>query len=470
MHHPVHWHAPAVLFTLTTTHRPATDLGFVLAKHPARTQRFELSFGAAHVFYPEASEARCTAALLLDIDPIGLVRGGRRAPDGKPLAPYVNDRPYVLSSHFSTALARVLGSALNGRGDPERVATEMPLEAALDPVAIRGGGRLVAELFEPLGYSVEVSRHPLDPQFPEWGEGPSHRIVLRATTTVTTVLRHLFVLVPVLDDEKHYWVGAAEIDKLLAKGRDWLGDHPLQEMITQRYLAHQRALSRQALALLAEDAPAADPVDVDPAEEAIERPVRLDDARRSAVIAALDAAGATTVIDLGCGEGKLLRALLGKGRFTRIRGVDVSTTCLERAHKRLRLDDLSPHHRARIDLIQGSVTYRDTRFEGFEAACAVEVIEHLEPDRLEAFARVVFEAARPPTVIVTTPNVEYNARFGLSPSQRRHSDHRFEWSRAEFRAWAEAVAERFGYAVRIEGIGPLDEALGAPTQMGVFRR
>lgn len=465
-----------MLFTLTTTHHPATDLGYLLNKHPERTQTVELPFGAAHVFYPEVGPDRCTAALLVEVDPIELVRGGRRGGDGKPLAPYVNDRPYVLSSHFSTALSRVFGSALNGtsRDRPALAATPIPLEARLAVVPARGGPTLIRGLFEPLGYTVEIERHPLDERFPAWGDAPAHTVTLRHVIPLSTLLRHLYVLVPVLDDDKHYWVGKDEIDKLLAKGEDWLADHPLRDAIAHRYLARQRYLSREALRRLTEadgdDDPDAAVTAAAETEETIERPVRLDEARRDAVITALDAADARAVIDLGCGEGKLLRALLGHKRFERVVGVDVSTVALERAAERLRLDDLSPRQRARVELLHGSLTYRDARFQGFDAACAVEVIEHIEPDRLDAFTRVVFEAARPPTVVVTTPNVEYNARFGLAPGKRRHGDHRFEWSRAEFAAWADDVCARFGYRVEITGVGEADDELGAPTQMGVFRR
>ncbi len=463
-----------MLFTVTTTHHPATDLGYLLAKNPWRTQSFELSFGAAHVFYPEATEARCTAALLVDIDPIALVRGGRRGNDGKALAPYVNDRPYVLSSHFSTALSRVFGSALNGtcRDRPALAEQAIPLEATLAVVPARGGAGLIRRLFEPLGYAVEVEQHPLDERFEAWGGSPSHTVTLRHTITLAALLRHVYVLVPVLDADKHYWVGQAEIDKLIAKGDDWLADHPAKELIAHRYLARQRYLSREALRRLAEgdDDPDAEAVAHDEGEEAIEKPVRLDDARRAAVIEALEATGTTSVIDLGCGEGKLLRALMKRRVFERIVGVDVSTVALERAAERLRLAELSPKQRARIELLHGSLTYRDARFAGFDAACAIEVIEHLEPDRIGAFEQVLFGAARPPRVVITTPNVEYNAHFGLAPGQRRHGDHRFEWTRAEFRAWAEGVCGRFGYSVELSGIGAVDEADGAPTQMAVFAR
>src|SRR6476659_9411270 len=123
-----------MLLTITTTHQPATDLGYLLHKNPERLHSFELSFGKAHVFYPEAAPDRCTAALLLDVDPVGLVRN-RKGPSGEggTLDQYVNDRPYVASSFLSVAIARVLGSALAGRskGRPELTEVRMPLEAKI---------------------------------------------------------------------------------------------------------------------------------------------------------------------------------------------------------------------------------------------------------------------------------------------------------------------------------------------------
>src|SRR5688572_1451981 len=243
-----------MLLTLTTTRKPATDLGYLLAKHPARTQSFDLTFGQAHVFYPQADEERCTAALLLDVDPVGLVRGGHGV--GAPaLFEYVNDRPYVASSFLSVALSQVLGSALNGRckGREELAAERLPLEARLPCIACRGGPGLLARLFEPLGYAVEARRHLLDPRFPEWGDGPYYDVALRCEARVQDLLTHLYVLVPVLDDDKHYWVGKGEVEKLLEKGKTWLGEHPERELITRRYLKHQRHLSREVLARLAEE-------------------------------------------------------------------------------------------------------------------------------------------------------------------------------------------------------------------------
>ncbi|MEM6673724.1 MAG: 3' terminal RNA ribose 2'-O-methyltransferase Hen1 [Planctomycetota bacterium] len=469
-----------MLLTITNTRSPATDLGFLLAKHPARTQSFNLTFGKAHVFYPEAEDERCTFALLLDVDPIGLVRGRREA--GAPsLFAYVNDRPYVASSFLSVAIAKVLRSALNGRcGDREELTEErLPLEARLPSIACRGGAEIVERLFAPLGYEVRAARHPLDERFPEWGEGPYHDVTLRGDVRLKDLLGHLYVLVPVLDNVKHYWIGEGEVEKLLAKGKDWLAEHPEKELITRRYLKHQRHLTREAFARLSEeDDPDPDSTSDRQAgeERALEDRISLNEQRIGTVVSVLKEAGARSVVDLGCGEGKLLRALLesksgGSRDFDRLFGIDVSHRALEICSDRLRLDRMPAMQRKRIEIAQGSLTYRDERLSGFDGAALIEVIEHLDLDRLGALERVVFEFARPRVVVVTTPNREYNELWETLPSGHvRHRDHRFEWTREEFRAWCESVAEGHDYRVRYLPVGSEDPTHGPPTQMGVFTR
>jgi len=466
-----------MLLTVTTTHEPATDLGYLLHKNPARMQEEEMSFGKAFVFYPEASADRCTAALLLEVDPIGLVRG-RKGPagEGGQLQQYVNDRPYAANSFLSVAIGKLFGTAMTGRSKdrPELAGQAIPLIAALPVIAAHGGAELVRRLFEPLGYAVEATRLPLDETFPEWGGSSYVSLQIAATVTLQTLLTHLYVLIPVLDNEKHYWVGDDEVEKLLRRGEGWLGQHPEKELIVERYLKRQRSLTREALARLAEDAP---PEDEDKAsagdeeEQRVERPLGLHEQRIGTVLSVLRGVGAARVLDLGCGEGKLLRALLADGQFERILGMDVSWRSIEIATERLKLDQLAEKQRARIELIQGSLMYRDKRLEGFDAAAVIEVIEHLDAPRLAAFERVVFDFARPATVVITTPNADYNPLFPTLPAgQMRHRDHRFEWTRAEFACWAEGIASRFGYSVRIQPVGPEDAALGAPTQMGIFSR
>lgn len=466
-----------MLLTISTSYQPATDLGYLLHKSPFRIHSFEQVFGKAYVFYPEAAPERCTAALSLEIDPIGLVRN-RRGPSGESYAleQYVNDRPYAASSFLSVAIARTFGTALTGRSKDRQSLADTPLlfEARIAAVPCRGGDDLLRRLFEPLGYQVAADHLPLDPKFPEWGESPYFSITLKATIRLKDLLTHLYVLIPVLDDDKHYWVGEAEVEKLLRHGEGWLRDHPERELIANRYLKHQKRLAREALNRLIEDEePAADETAEIHAreEEAIEKPISLAEQRLGSVIAALRGCGATRVLDLGCGEGRLLRELLKDKSFSEIVGMDVSHRALEIASQRLRLESLPSMQKQRIRLIHGSLTYRDKRLAGYDAATVVEVIEHQDPPRLAAFERALFEFARPQTVIVTTPNVEYNVKFETLPAGKmRHKDHRFEWSRAQFQSWAGAVAARFGYTVRFLPIGAEDPSLGSPTQMGIFSR
>jgi 3' terminal RNA ribose 2'-O-methyltransferase Hen1 len=465
-----------MLLTISTSHLPATDLGYLLHKNPANVHSFELSFGKAHLFYPEATAERCTAALLLDVDPVGLVRGKGARGEGATLEQYVNDRPYVLSSFTSVAIGRAFGTAMTGcsKGRQELAEQKLQLTATLHVIACRGGDGLLRDLFEPLGYTVRAERYPLDEKFADWGDGPYYTVTLEGTVLLRDLLRHLYVLIPVLDAEKHYWIGRDEVEKLLRKGEGWLAGHPHKEAIVKRYLPRQQQLAREALARLAEE----DNPDPDARQEAqaeeeakIEAPIRLWEQRIRAVVAVLRSAGARRVLDLGCGEGKLLRALLEEKGIQEIVGMDVSYRSLEVASQRLRLERMPAKKRERLKLMHGSLMYRDKRLNGYDTATVVEVIEHLDPPRLAAFERVLFEAAQPKTVIVTTPNAEYNVKFETLPAGKfRHKDHRFEWTRDAFQRWAQRVAECFGYSVRFLPVGEEDAQVGAPTQMGVFSR
>ncbi|MFI0777148.1 3' terminal RNA ribose 2'-O-methyltransferase Hen1 [Streptomyces sp. NPDC021212] len=523
-----------MFLTITTTgtsERPATDLGFLLHKHPDKAQRFSTSHGTAHVLYPEADTERCTAALLLEVDPVALVRRGRGkgrggAPDSA-LAQYVNDRPYAASSLLAVALSTVFSSALRGhcKARPDLPERPLPLRIEVPALPARGGAALVERLFAPLGWAVTAEPVPLDERFPQWGDSRYVRLVLEGELRLADALRHLYVLLPVLDDAKHYWVAPDEVDKLLRSGEGWLERHPEQRLITNRYLARRWSLTRSALerlelARLAEtDDAEVEEIDnaveelaaefaeqeggteragqseqsgqegrteqteqmgqavqggrggVEPEEESAPRPVPLAVRRREAILDALRGAGASRVVDLGCGQGQLLGELLKDARFTELVGVDVSIRALNEAARRLRLDRMPERQSARLKLTQGSLAYTDSRLTGYDAAVLSEVIEHVDPPRLPALEYAVFGAARPTVVVVTTPNVEYNVRWETLPAgQVRHPDHRFEWTREEFRDWARGVAERHGYAVEFRPVGPEDPEVGPPTQLALFRQ
>ncbi len=475
-----------MLLTITTTHQPATDLGYLLHKNPERVQSFDLTFGRAHLFYPEARPERCTAALLVEVDPIGLIRN-RRGPSGNGfvLEQYVNDRPYAASSLLSVALVEVFRTALSGRckDRPELVEQRLPLTAHFPVLPCRGGSDILQRLFGPLGYTIEAEPLPLDEHFPDWGNSPYSRVTLSGTVRLCDLLRHLYVLVPVLDNDKHYWVGEDEVEKLLRHGQEWLAEHPARELIARRYLKHQRHLTRSALEqLLEEDQldPESSSSQKQAEEETVEQtitgaagtaenPPPLNEVRLQTVVDLLKESGAESVLDLGCGEGKLLRLVLREKQFTRIVGMDVSSRALEIAADRLNLERLPEKVRNRLQLMLGSLLYRDRRLEGFDAAAVVEVIEHLDPPRLASFERVVFEFCRPRSVVLTTPNAEYNILWPSLPAGRfRHRDHRFEWSREQFRSWAETIASRHGYRVRFLPVGPEHPEHGPPTQLALF--
>ncbi|MDO7845996.1 3' terminal RNA ribose 2'-O-methyltransferase Hen1 [Hymenobacter sp. M29] len=489
-----------MLLTISTTYQPATDLGYLLHKNPARLQSIEVAGGQAHVFYPEATAERCTAALLLDLDPIGLVRGrGGASGEGFALEQYVNDRPYVASSFLSAALSKAFGTAMNGtcKDKPGLPAQALPLAVKVAVVSAPGPD-WPSRLFEPLGYEVDIETTPLDPTVPEWGDSRYYTLHLRHTgLRLQDVLTHLYVLLPVLDNDKHYYIGEHEAEKLLHRGGDWLPQHPERGFITRRYLRYLAAYVNPTLERLMEgevssvdsasprmdevESGSAEPVQQQVAESndamrglaesTLQPKTSLHDQRLQQVAHEIYQLSPKRVLDLGCGEGKLLRLLLRQPKIEYILGMDVSHQALARAAQRLHLDEMPPRQRTRLDLIQGSLLYRDERLAGFDAAALVEVIEHLDPNRLAALEAVVFGQARPAHVFVTTPNADYNQLFEkLNAGEFRHDDHRFEWSRAEFAAWATAVAERHGYQVRLVGMGEEVAGVGAPSQMAVFMK
>jgi SAM-dependent methyltransferase len=478
-----------------TIESPGDELSYLLFKHPDRVQSFELPVGRATVFYPRADQAVTEVALLVEVDTMGLARSKRFKVSGFELGHHINDRAYAASSLLAVALGRVFRSAMVGRdalerpgaaGRPRRLTIHLP------SVRSRGGTALVRELFEPLGWTVEATE-----TVPTCVD-----VELRGQLTLADALSQLYVLLPVLDDAKHYWVGEAEIDKLVRYGGDWLTDHPARATIMARYLAHQGSYVVDAAARLAgeglEQVPVGlvDPVEAaeaaadssyqvmaparsaadqsypaDLATDAMEEPAgppseSLAGLRTRFLVDQLRRLGAWRVLDLGCGEGRLVRALLDHPQFEVV-GADVAASPLARAARRL--ERLADRQRQRVSLIQASATYRDDRFSGFDAVVVSEVIEHLDLDRLAAFERNLFVTARPGHVLVTTPNAEYNQLYGLAAGQSRHSDHRFEWTRRQFQDWAQALARRTGYRVGFDGVGAPDQTLGQPTQVAIFQ-
>ena len=367
---------------------------------------------------------------------------------------------------MSVAIGEMFSTAMSGRSKErqELAETSIPLIASLPVVASRGGVGLIEKLFGPLGYSVKATGSVLDEKFPSGARRPISPSSLPQRTRLQDLLAHLYVLIPVLDNEKHYWVGEDEIQKLLNRGEGWLAQHPEKDLIVSRYLKRQRHLTREALERMSEDELESDePQETvrDEEEQKVERPLGLHEQRLGTVLSVLGVFGPKRVVDLGCGEGKLLRSLLADPQFESILGMDVSWRSIEITKERLRIDQLPERQRSGVGLIQGSLMYRDERIGGFDAAAVVEVIEHLDAPRLSAFERVLFEFARPATAIITTPNSEYNPLFETLPAgQFRHRDHRFRVDARRVRA----VGQFDGLAIRISGALSADRVRGRGTR------
>lgn len=436
----------------------ATVLGHLLHKHPDRVQYTQVHGGTATVLYPEASTQRCTVALLLDVDPTALTRGKDRAAESFTLAQYVNDRPYAATSLLSVALGKVFRTALKGRSESYPQVAASALDLTVDLPALRGDGDLLRRLFEPLGWAVETT--PVSPVHSS--------LRLAGRVRLADALGHLYVLIPVLDDAKHYWVSKDEVDKLLAAAGDWLPTHPERAFILRRYLAHQRHMVAAAVERLDEldDTAAAE------ASDTAESPATpLVTLRHEAVLAIVDRLRPRSVLDLGCGSGSLLPALLTRQGVERVAGTEVSDRQLQSAARRLHVEAMTERQGERVDLWLSSLGYEDERLTGFDLAIAMEVIEHIDPARLPAVAANLFGGAAPAAVVLTTPNREYNVRYpALFDGGLRHRDHRFEWTRAEFADWCAGVCAEYDYDVQFTGAGEPDPALGRPTQIAVLTR
>lgn len=461
-----------MLMTITIKGTKTQELGYLLHKNPYRAQCFDLSFGKAYVFYTEVTDSRTTAALLLDFNPIDLARGKLGSKDGG-LFDYVNDRPYVSSSFMSTAINRVFSTAMKGKcaKRQELADSALDLEAVVYNLPVRGDKELVKEVFEPLGYDIAIRESILDEKFAQWGDSFYIDLTLSGKLKLCDLLNHIYVLIPVFDKQKHYYMSEEEIDKLLYHGQGWLQDHPKKNTIIRRYFDMKRSYANKVIARLLEAESDTEKEEAEAQIDAAEQSKRipLNTQRLEAVKKAVLQSGAASVLDIGCGEGRLTSLLLRETQIRKITAADVSVSILERAKQKLNLDRMQPYLRDKLTLIQASLLYKDKRFEGFDAACVVEVIEHIDEPRIPLFERVLFGSAKPKTVIVTTPNKEYNDNYPtLENGTLRHKDHRFEWTRSHFRTWCEHICDEFGYSIRYMDIGDVDKMCGTPTQGAIF--
>lgn len=466
-----------MLLTITTTHQPATDMGYLLGKHPNRCQTFDFPWAKAHVFYPEASHERCTIALAVELLTHKLNPNNRGTAHSRQ-EHFVNDRAYAATSHLALVINQLFSQAYasQNKDKPELSNTPLPLEVWLPTVPRGRHPDTASQLFEPLGYTVAAKPLPLDQKKPDSGYSRHIDLTLSHTITMAEMLRHLYVLLPTMDGGKHHYIEQDDVEKLMRFGEGWLSTHPKRDMIVNSSMNEKRSFANKVVAMLDEQNQAQEQPDENSPQETrherqeahVERGIGLNKMRRDAVLKAVKDSSPNSVIDLGCGEGTLTLALLQENPSFRVTAMDVSTRAMSTLERRA--GRLTPAQKDRLKTFHGSLSYRDRRLADHDTAVAMEVVEHIDEEKLSSFEDTVLAGARPKTLIVTTPNREYNAVFGMEPGTRRHRDHRFEWDRQEFKKWANDSAAAHGYSVAILPIGPVDPSMGPPSQMAVFTR
>lgn len=459
-----------MLINITVTGENAKALSYILWKNPEHIFDREFSSGHVVVFFSEYSDQKATASMLVLVDTVGMVRSEW----GKMSSSYVDHRPYAASSITSVALKEAYSSAFAGKSETAEIDAiikqKLPVEIELSSVWTKGGVQNVHDFFEPINYAVKAEKLPYESK---WLKSDSNvfNITLTGMQTIPDLLRHLYVLLPALDNKKHYFVDGNEIAKLLSHGEGWLETHPHKERIVSRYLIHRHNLIEEALEQLTEDI--LDEDTEEGTEEAVERPIRLQEERLQtalAVLRTLDPAP-LKLGDLGCGSGDFIRLIENDRAFPEVIGMDVSSKALQLAEKRLHLDRRNAWQMPKISFIHGSLVYKDSRLKGLDAILLLEVIEHIDAAKLPIIEYNIFEFLSPGYVFVSTPNQEYNSLFpSIEKNALRHRDHRFEWTRNEFKQWSDAIAVKYSYEVEFFNIGPCDDNLGAPTQMAVFKK
>ncbi|WP_310831561.1 3' terminal RNA ribose 2'-O-methyltransferase Hen1 [Paenibacillus pedocola] len=460
-------------------------LSHLLAKNPNNLYDRTEKEARVRIVFTVSSEEETEAVIYVTPDPIELVKGDSSAHND--ITQYINDREFVTSSLFCSYIRPALGTALNGKPKEAYmpwVGKPLKLELTFGPVASNLPDRTLEELFTALGYEVQLERGDAEYSFALKTRSSARYIKLAGEQTLQTALQQLFVLIPALDDYKHYYISDDEVDKIRRYGAGWLEEHPQRSLILKRTLRFAGAIKQyEAMAAKekrstaensvdSEDVPAAVTVSGESAvTEMQEEPkIRLNDLRYAAIAAAVEELYAkATIVDFGSGEGKLSAKLSSVPGVREIKAVEPSAASQLRAMDRFaKLADkpgiIVP------DPVTGSLFYFDESLRGKDVMILCEVIEHIDEYRLARVMENIFAEYAPKTLIVTTPNKDYNAVYEMEQEELRHGDHRFEWGRKAFSVWCARWTETFDYTAELTGIGEGSVEFGYPTQMAIFTK
>ncbi|WP_141431100.1 3' terminal RNA ribose 2'-O-methyltransferase Hen1 [Bacillus sp. 03113] len=437
----------------------AKILSYLIAKNPYNLYDRDEKSNRVRLVYTVFDEKEVEVVIFVTPDPVELVRNSANAFD---ITQYINDREFAVSSLFCTNIRKALGTALNGKPKEEYqkwVNHPFELHMNFGPVASHLSDENIVELLHPLGYIVEIERGETNYSFELKQRSSSRFIHLKGQQTIQQALRHLFILIPVIDNYKHYFIDEHEIEKLVRYGEGWLDSHPLREYIIKQSLRFSELIN-QFPSLAKKD---------DEEEHSSAPKVRLNELRYQAVVEKIKSLSQrASIVDFGSGEGKLSVRLSNIPDVKEVLAVEPSETAQLRAIQRFEKASYNQTHVSPTPIL-GSLFYYDERLLNKDVMILCEVIEHIDEYRLPNIMKTIFREYQPKTLIVTTPNREYNEVYAMDEIVR-HSDHRFEWTRQEFKSKCETWIKNVLYSMEFEGIGLEHEEYGHPTQMCTFVR
>ena len=442
--------------TIQATGDNAKVMSHLLSKNPANLYERNQKGHLVRFFYSKFTDQEVEATIFVTPDPIELVQSNSNSYD---ITHYINDREFAVSSIFCSLIRSALGTALNGQPKEqymEWVDHPFSLQFEFGPVVSTLTDQQLAELFEPLGFALAITRQEIDYSIRMKDESSARYLTLRGTKTLHESLRQLFVLIPVLDNYKHYYIDEKEIEKLERYGEGWLENHPLRDFIYRKSLRFKELYSQ-----VESQKPAGEP-------EVQVKKARLNELRYEKIAETVSQLKPESVVDFGSGEGKLSERLGLIAGVREILAVEPSQSAAVKAAARFHKAQENEHF-TMPKTLWGSLFYFDERLQGKDAIILCEVIEHIDEDRLPKAMDTILHAYRPGALIITTPNREYNDVYEME-ERFRHTDHRFEWTRAEFQQWCLERNNQEFYGLQFEGIGEEHDLQGHPTQMCIFTR
>ncbi|TDL78499.1 3' terminal RNA ribose 2'-O-methyltransferase Hen1 [Peribacillus frigoritolerans] len=442
--------------TIKATGDNVKAISYLLSKNPNNLYERNHKGHLVRLFYSKFEETELEVTIFVTPDPIDLVKNNSNSYD---ITHYINDREFAVSSLFCSFIRSALGTALNGQPKEEYsewVNYRFSFQFEFGPVVSSLSDKQLKDLFEPIGYEVAISRPDIEYSFEMKDKSSARSICLKGMKTLQNGLRQLFVLIPVIDNYKHYYIDDKEIEKLERYGEGWLEDHPKRDYIYRQSLRFKEIFS------IVENKKTEEKK-----EEKIEK-VRLNDLRYEKIIDFVNQMKPRSIVDFGSGEGKLSVRLGFADGVKEIMAVEPSQSATLKAIERF--DKVKNKEKFVVpETIWGSLFYYDERLKGKDVMILCEVIEHIDEFRLPKVLDTILHDYQPNALIITTPNREYNEIYDME-DHFRHNDHRFEWTRAEFRHWCEERNHRKIYDLQFEGIGEEHDRHGFPTQMCVFVR